>query len=81
VVVPNAFTPDGNGINDTWSVKNFDFYINCTVNIYNRYGERVYSSIGDGIPWDGTYSGKKLPTGPSIILLTLKTDLNFYQEV
>jgi gliding motility-associated-like protein len=62
-VVPNAFTPNGDGVNDTWDIKYLNSYPNNTVDIYNRYGEKVYSSIGYAIPWDGTYRGAALPAG------------------
>jgi len=61
-VIPNAFTPNGDGINDTWNIKYLDTYPGNTVDIYNRYGEKVYSSIGYAVPWDGTYKGANLPT-------------------
>ncbi|WP_373417344.1 T9SS type B sorting domain-containing protein [Mucilaginibacter phenanthrenivorans] len=46
----NTFTPNGDGINDTWTIENLNSYTNNTVGIYNRYGEKVYSSVGCGIP-------------------------------
>jgi gliding motility-associated-like protein len=72
IIIPNAFTPNGDGINDTWDIKNLDTYPNCTVEIYNRWGENVYSSIGYGIPWNGTYRGAPLPTGAYYYIINLK---------
>jgi gliding motility-associated-like protein len=72
IVVPNTFTPNGDGINDTWDIKNLDKFPNCMVDIYNRYGEKVYSSIGYGIPWDGKYGGAKLPVSAYYYLIDLK---------
>ncbi len=63
LVIPNAFTPNGDGINDTWNIKYIENYPNCKVDIYNRYGEKLYSSIGYPIPWDGKYKGAILPIG------------------
>lgn len=60
-VIPNTFTPNGDGINDTWDIKYLDTYPGNTVDIYNRYGEKVYSSVGYTVPWDGTYKGANLP--------------------
>jgi gliding motility-associated-like protein len=62
-VIPNAFTPNGDGINDVWNIKYLDSYPNNTVDVYNRYGEKVYSSIGYPMPWDGKYRGADLPPG------------------
>jgi gliding motility-associated-like protein len=40
-----------------------DTYPGCTVEIFNRYGQRIYHSIGYSIPWDGTINGKPVPVG------------------
>jgi gliding motility-associated-like protein len=63
LVVPNVFTPNGDGVNDFWGVKYLESYPNNKVDVYNRFGERVYSSIGYSIPWDGKYNGSYLPPG------------------
>jgi gliding motility-associated-like protein len=62
-VVPNTFTPNGDGINDTWVIQYLDSYPNCTVEIFNRYGQKLYYSIGYPSPWDGIYNGSSLPVG------------------
>jgi gliding motility-associated-like protein len=62
-IVPNAFTPNGDGINDTWDIKYLTTYPNNTVNIFNRYGQKVFSSVGYAVPWDGTFNGAALPSG------------------
>jgi len=62
-VIPNTFTPNGDGINDTWDIKYLSSYPNNTVDIFTRYGQKVYSSVGYAIPWDGTYRGQALPVG------------------
>ncbi len=63
IVIPNTFTPNGDGINDTWAIANLDTYPNSTVEILNRYGERVYFSYGYPVAWDGKYKGVNLPFG------------------
>jgi gliding motility-associated-like protein len=75
IVIPNTFTPNGDGINDTWDIKFLNFYANSSVDIYNRWGEKVYSSIGYSIPWDGTYKGSALPAGVYYYIINLKSDL------
>lgn len=55
--VPNVFTPDGDGVNDVFK----PIYINHkggVVNIYNRWGERVYTNTNLTVGWDGTFEGK-----------------------
>jgi gliding motility-associated-like protein len=61
--IPNAFTPNGDGINDTWEIKNLKPYKDAAINIFNRNGQKVYSSIGYNIPWDGRMNGGNLPVG------------------
>jgi len=63
LVVPNAFTPNGDGINDVWNIKSLSDFPKCTVSVYNRYGSLVYQSKGYPQPWDGTSNGKPLPVG------------------
>ncbi|TZF82060.1 PKD domain-containing protein [Pedobacter sp. BS3] len=62
LVVPNTFTPNGDGINDLWEIKYLDTYPGATVEIFNRYGKKVLSSSGV-VKWDGKYNGEDLPAG------------------
>ena len=61
--IPKFFTPNGDGINDTWNIKwnNVSNYRIIEVNIYNRYGKilKKLTSFDNG--WDGTYNGKLMP--------------------
>ena len=59
--VPNAFSPNGDGIHDKWVIEFLDTYPGATVEVYNRYGQIVFSSIGYSKPWDGTVNGNPLP--------------------
>ncbi len=61
--IPNAFSPNGDGVNDKWEIASLSSYPGCTVEIYNRYGQMVFSSIGYSKSWDGTKNGTKLPVG------------------
>ncbi|RWY53716.1 PKD domain-containing protein [Mucilaginibacter gilvus] len=70
--VINTFTPNGDGFNDTWTIKYLESYPGNTVDVYNRYGEKVYSSTGYGIPWDGTYKGANLPSGTYYYIINPK---------
>jgi gliding motility-associated-like protein len=63
IIIPNMFTPNGDGINDYWNIPVFQKNKYFTVTIFNRYGALVFSSVGYGTPWDGTYNGKSLPVG------------------
>ncbi|WP_183568220.1 PKD domain-containing protein [Mucilaginibacter sp. SP1R1] len=72
LVIPNAFTPNGDGYNDLWEIKYLTTYPNNTVDIYNRYGEKLYSSIGYNIPWDGKYKGANVPPGTYYYIINPK---------
>jgi gliding motility-associated-like protein len=63
LIIPNTFTPNGDGVNDTWNIINLADFQNATVDVYNRYGISIYHSTGYAKPWDGTYNGKSLPAG------------------
>ena len=62
-IIPNTFTPNNDGINDTWVITNLEGYANCRVQVFNRYGQLVFESKGYTKPWDGTLNGKSLPFG------------------
>jgi gliding motility-associated-like protein len=63
IVATNTFTPNGDGVNDTWNIKYLSQYTDAVVDIYNRYGKHLYHSIGYRQPWDGTSNSKPLPIG------------------
>ncbi len=57
----NAFTPNKDGFNDTWFITNGNCLKKATVEVYNRYGGKVFESPDYKNDWDGTYKGKPLP--------------------
>ena len=66
VNVRNAFTPNGDGINDTWLVYDQAFCLqpnSVRVNVFNRYGNTVFESQNYTNNWNGTYKGKPVPDG------------------
>jgi gliding motility-associated-like protein len=71
-IVVNTFTPNGDGINDKWEIKYIESYPGSTIDIYNRQGEKVYSSVGYASPWDGKYKGDALPTGTYYYIINPK---------
>lgn len=53
-IVPyNAFTPNGDGINDTWEIKDIDKWKNAQINVYSRWGTRVFQAINYKNDWGG----------------------------
>jgi gliding motility-associated-like protein len=74
-IVPNAFTPNGDGINDTWNISGLETYRNAVMNVYNRWGQLVYTNHGSySSPWDGRRNGKDLPIGTYYYVVTLNQD-------
>ena len=61
--VPSAFTPNQDNINDQWVFPNAVIFSSIRVEVYDRYGQIVFQSNNYQNNWDGTYEGKKLPTG------------------
>lgn len=72
ITIPNAFSPNGDNINDVWNLANIDSYPNATVDIFNRYGEKVFYSKGYAVPFDGNYKGQPLPVGTYYFLIDPK---------
>jgi gliding motility-associated-like protein len=63
IFVPNAFTPNNDGKNDSWTIPYLSPGLNARVNVYNRNGELIYQASGTIVNWDGTYKGIPQPTG------------------
>ncbi|MDB5135731.1 MAG: hypothetical protein JWP37_2334 [Mucilaginibacter sp.] len=78
ITIPNAFTPNGDGINDTWKIAGLEYDQTATVKIYSRYGESVYQSRGYTKNWDGTSKGKQLPSGVYYYIITAKNNTSTY---
>lgn len=59
----DAFTPNGDGINDKWLITNGNCLKHATAQVFNRYGAKVFESNDYKNTWDGTYKGNPLPDG------------------
>lgn len=62
-VVSNLFTPNADGMNDTWYIQDIQNYPDNEVFVYNIYGNLVYTKKGYTNDWQGTYNGAALPDG------------------
>lgn len=63
ISVKNAFTPNGDGINDYWSVENLDQMDEIQILVSDRNGRTVFRSDSkNSTKWDGTHGGRALPT-------------------
>ncbi|MDB4921614.1 gliding motility-associated C-terminal domain-containing protein [Mucilaginibacter sp.] len=72
IIIPNAFSPNGDGINDQWNIEALFTYPESLTQIFDRYGKRVYQSMGYSKAWDGTYNGTALPEGTYYYVIDLK---------
>ncbi|MFO7789855.1 MAG: gliding motility-associated C-terminal domain-containing protein [Bacteroidales bacterium] len=73
--IPNAFTPNGDGVNDTWDIEYINEYPSAHVMVYNRWGQKLYDAHAGDDPWDGTYNGKKCPAGAYTYVVDLNNDI------
>jgi gliding motility-associated-like protein len=72
IEIVNVFTPNGDGYNDYFVVKDIKNYQPVKLAIYNRWGDELYSSSDYQNKWDGTYKGKKLPEGTYYYVIETK---------
>ncbi|TDB64147.1 gliding motility-associated C-terminal domain-containing protein [Arundinibacter roseus] len=75
VKIPNGFTPNGDGANDTWILENSEAYPACEVSVFNRWGNRVFSSNGYQTPWNGQFGQEDLPAATYYYVIKLHPDL------
>lgn len=76
IFVNNGLTPNGDGKNDVWEIDGIEAYTNCEVEVYNRWGEKLFSSPGYTEKWDGKYKGKDLPVGTYYYVINLHDEAN-----
>ncbi len=72
IIAPNAFTPNNDGVNDTFKIHIFDGIIVRLI-IYNRWGNPVYSDETQSPQWDGKCEGNSCPNGTFAYVLKYKT--------
>lgn len=63
LTIYNTFSPNGDGINETWSVPELKFYQGVRIQIFDRGGQRVFYTEQAAQGWDGTHLGHELPIG------------------
>jgi gliding motility-associated-like protein len=63
IKVPNAFSPNSDGVNDRWHIAELNTYPEADINVFDRYGKMVFKSRGYAKEWDGSYNGKPVPVG------------------
>ncbi len=59
--IPDAFSPNGDGVNDKWVLRNIKLYPNNSMQVFNQWGQQLYSASPYLDPWDGKHNGNLLP--------------------
>ena len=72
VKIYNAFTPNGDGMSDFFRIVNIENFPNNELNVYNRWGNLVYTDRSYKNTWDGTYNGGDLPDGTYFYKLVIE---------
>ena len=79
--VPNAFTPNNDGINDTWFIETLEAYPGAEVKVFNRFGQMVFDNHGINRYWDGKYKGVLLAPGAYAYIIDLKNNTQLIKGV
>ncbi|MDI9364689.1 MAG: gliding motility-associated C-terminal domain-containing protein [Flavobacterium sp.] len=72
--MPSAFTPNGDGINDCFGTKKWGNVAHLQLDIYNRFGERIFSGNDGNACWDGSYKGIAQPLGTYVYQVIATTN-------
>ena len=67
--IPNTFTPNGDGLNDTFGIAG-EAIKEFKLQIFNRWGQLVFESGNPNDRWDGTYQGDKVSEGVYVYKIT-----------
>ncbi len=75
LLVPTSFSPNDDNLNDVFKPLGVSFVKEYEIEIFNRWGNRVFESTDPNIGWDGTYGGKKVMPGQYVVIVRV-TDFN-----
>ncbi|WP_158607200.1 Ig-like domain-containing protein [Pontibacter oryzae] len=75
----NAFSPDGDGINDTWKVPELRYYNQIEVTVYDRSGKRVFQTTDPEQGWDGKGADGRITDGSYFYVISIK-DISLVQK-
>lgn len=71
--IPNFISPNGDGINDVWTVRGLEAYPNAHVKIFDRYGKIFLDrTLNPNFQWDGTYQGHTVSSGDYWYIITIE---------
>lgn len=76
LLIPNVFTPNGDGRNDVWSIRSFCNIPVAKLSIWDRRGRAVFESEDLDQGWNGKYQGQKAPAGTYFFVLKYRISGN-----
>ncbi|MEP7377347.1 MAG: gliding motility-associated C-terminal domain-containing protein [Chitinophagaceae bacterium] len=74
IFIPSAFSPNNDGLNDTWNIPVLNIFPGFELTIFNRQGQVVYQNKNSNIPWNGKYKGEPQPVGVYVYYIDLKIE-------
>lgn len=72
VYVPNAFSPNNDGLNDTWNIPALNAYPDFELTVFNRHGQIVFQNKKSNRPWNGKHKAMPQPAGIYVYVIDLK---------
>lgn len=79
--IPDAFTPNADGINDTWEIEYLQMYPASVVYVFNRWGQQMYSGTPESEFWDGRHNDKYVPAGAYQYVVDLRNGMDPFTGV
>ena len=71
IIISGGITPNDDGYNDTWIIQNIEYYPEASIEIFNRWGNKIFNSKGYLQAWDGKYNGQDLPVAAYYYIIKL----------
>lgn len=75
IEIPNLMTPNGDGYNDLWLIKNIESYDESEVYVFDAYGKVIYQSTPYNNDWDASFNGSIIPDGTYFYIVKLGPDI------
>jgi gliding motility-associated-like protein len=73
IEIYTAFSPNSDGVNDVWNIGDIERFPTCQIEVFDRWGQSVFKSVGYKQPWNGTYKDRYLPTASYYYVIELNS--------
>ncbi|HVW13645.1 MAG TPA: gliding motility-associated C-terminal domain-containing protein [Mucilaginibacter sp.] len=77
IKIPNAFTPNNDGINDYWDINGIERFPGADIKIFTRSGQLIFHSVNYPVPFNGMYKGAEVPPGVYYYIIDVKQPICF----